>query len=138
MNQEDSSGNRIISVEGNIHSDPFRLGLNDGNDWNNATEFTAYFTILMEGEAAVYFRVETSDGEKYLCYTSGSETFEDEDGIIHLGLGIEANGQWHEVNRDLAKDLSTAHPSTQLLSVKDLYIYGSVKIDDIMLLDVTP
>ena len=136
MNQEDSSGNRIISVEGNIHSDPFRLGLNDGNDWNNATEFTAYFTILMEEDAAVYFRVDTSDGEKYLCYNSGSETLDNKNDIIHLGLDIQADGQWHTIVRDLAKDINTALPSAQIISVKDFYIYGSVNIDEIMLIDL--
>ena len=135
VNQEDRSGNRIISIEGNINSDPFRLGLNDGSDWNNTTDFTAYFAMLLEDEAAVYFRVDTTAGEKYLCYTSSTEIFDSKEGIILFGLGIEADGQWHGVYRDLAADLSTALPSAQLFSVKDIYIYGSAKIDDIMLLD---
>ena len=138
VNMADSSGNRIISIQGNISSDPFRLGLDDDADWNNTSEFTAYFAILVEEEAAIYFRVDTTDGEKFLCYTPGTGVLESQDGIIHLNLGIEADGQWYAIYRDLAKDISSALPSAKLLSVKDLYIYGSAKIDNIMLLDITP
>ena len=55
LNVADTSGNRIISTEGKLVGDPFRLGLADGSDWNNTEEFTAYFAILMEEETAGLF-----------------------------------------------------------------------------------
>ena len=134
VNLEDTSGNRIISTETTLGGDPFRLGLEDESDWNNSEEFTAYFAILMEKEeAAVYFRVETSEGEKFLCYRSGTESIDISDSLLCFGLGIEADGQWHAITLDLASDLDQAMPNTTLISIKDFYVFGSVKLDDLML-----
>ena len=134
LNIEDRSGNRIISTEAALVGDPFRLGLEDESDWNNSEEITAYFAILMEEEVAVYFRVHTTEGEKYLCYQSGAGTIDFNDTVICFGLGIEPDGQWHTVTRNLADDLKQAIPSTTLISVKDFYVFGSVKLDDLMLI----
>ena len=136
LNITDFSGNRIISTEAKLVGDPFRLGLEDHQDWNNTVEFIAYFAVLMEEEAAVYFRVETSSGEKYLCYGPGLESFGINGGVIHFGLGIDPDGQWHAIYRDLAEDVRQALPGAEILSVKDFYVFGSVKLDDIMLLDI--
>ena len=135
VNMEDSSGNRIISTEALLIGDPFRLGLDDESDWNNTEEFTAYFAVLMEEDAAVYFRVGTADGEKYLCYTAGAETITVNDGVICFGLGIEPDGQWHTITRNLVSDLGSAIPGAKLLIVKDFYVFGSAKLDDVMLLN---
>ena len=134
VNVEEASGNRIIASAGDVTGDPFRLGLADHSDWNNRDQFTASFAILMEEEAAVYFRVETTDGEKYLCYRPGPPAIDSNGDVLCFGLNIEPDGQWYTISRDLASDLTTALPSTKLLSVKDLYIYGSLKIDDVILL----
>ena len=134
-NVEEMSGNRVIATEGKVTDDPFRLGLADQSDWNNTKEFTASFAILMEEKAAVYFRVDTTDGEKFLCYRPGPNTLEPTDAVLYFDIGIEADGQWHTISRNLASDLTTVLPSAKLLSVKDFYVYGSIKIDDLKLLD---
>ena len=134
VNLEDASGNRIISTEAQLFADPFRLGLDDESDWNNSEEFTTYFAIMMEQEAAVYFRVDTTDGEKYLCYRPGPDTVEISDTVICFGLGIEPNGQWHVITRNLATDLERALSNVVLVSIKDFYVFGRVKLDDLMLL----
>ena len=135
LNVKETSGNRIISTQGELDSDPFRLGRDDFSDWNNTKEFTASFAILMEKAAAVYFRVDTTGGEKYLCYTPGPEAIHVNHTLLHFGLGIDADGEWHAIYRDLARDVANALPGTQLLAVKDFYIYGSLKIDNIILLN---
>ena len=135
MNMEDTSSNRIISIDGSVVGDPFRLGLSDESNWNNTEEFIAYFAILMEEEAAVYFRVETNEGEKYLCYRPGDASMiEISDNVLCFSLGIEADGQWHAITRNLAADLQEAIPNTTLIAIKDFYIFGSAKLDDLMLL----
>ena len=93
-NVEEPSGNRIIKTEGDINGNPFRLGLADQSDWNNTKEFTALFRILMETDAAVYFRVETTEDVKYLCYRPGTaDTVESIDNGFCFPLDIEADGR---------------------------------------------
>ena len=111
-----------------------RLGLEDGRDWDITQEFTAKFTIIMEEAAAVYFRVETSEDEKFLCYRPGSESIDIGDNVVCFSLGIESDEQWHAIYRDLAQDLDQAIPNTTLLAVKDFYVFGNVKLDNLMLL----
>ena len=136
MNVEDASGNHVIMTEGDVTEDPFRLGLEDQSDWDNTNEFTASFAMLMDNDAAIYFRIDSTEGEKYLCYRPGQDTQEPSDTVLYFGLGIEPDGQWHTISRNLATDLSTALPSAKLRSVKDFYVYGSAKLDDIMLINV--
>ena len=135
VNMQDSSGNRIISTETEAFEDPFRLGLEDQSDWNNTTEFTAHLAILMEEDVAIYFRVETSEGEKFLCYQTGNEPIDISDPVICFGLGIEPDGQWHTIYRDLDSDLESVLPDTRLISIKDFYVFGTTKLDNIMLLE---
>ena len=135
MNIEDTSGNRIISTESEVFEEPFRLGLEDKSDWNNTKEFTAYLAILMVEDVAVYFRVETSEGEKFLCYQSSHEPIDISDPVICFGLGFEPDGQWHTIYRDLETDLKSAQPNARLISIKDFYVFGTTKLDNIMLLD---
>ena len=134
-NVVEDSGNRVIATEGSVTGDPFRLGVADHRDWNNTQEFSAAFTLLMEDYAAVYFRINTTEGEKYLCYRPGPDACETSSNVIIFGLGVEADGQWHTLSRDLANDLGTALPSAKILAVKDFYVYGSLKLDDLMLFD---
>ena len=134
-NVVEDSGNRVIATEGSVTGDPFRLGVADHRDWNNTQEFSAAFTLLMEDYAAVYFRINTTAGEKYLCYRPGPDACETSGNVIIFGLGVEADGQWHTLSRDLANDLGTALPSAKILAVKDFYVYGSLKLDDLMLFD---
>ena len=132
-NAVDLSGNALISIEGEIDGDPFRLGLADLNDWDNSREFIASFRILIKDDAAVYFRIDTTEGEKFLCYRPGPETLQIEDNVICIGLGMEADGQWHQVIRNLEEDLKNALPYSRLLTVKDFYVYGTALLDDINL-----
>ena len=134
VNMDDASGNRVILTESQRFDDPFRLGLADESDWDNTEEFTAFFTILMEEQAAVYFRIDTTVGEMYLCYTPAPETLTVDDRVLCFSLGVEPGGQWHTVQRNLAEDLRLAMPDAELISVKDLYVFGDVQLDDIMLI----
>ena len=100
----------------------FRLGL---DDWYNGKEFTPYFTLLVEEYAAVYF----------LVYHPGPNSTDITTNTIRFGLGIQPDGNWHVISRDLATEFEVALPNTQLLSVLDFYVYGSIHLDNLMLLD---
>ena len=89
----------------------------------------------MEEDAAVYFRVDTTEGEKYLCYRPGQDLIQVDGPVLCFGLEIDPDGQWHTISRDLAEDLRTALPSSQILSVKDFYVFGSIKVDDLKLIN---
>ena len=88
----------------------------------------------MDEEAAVYFRIQTNEGEKFLAYGPGEEYAEINGNVIRIGLGFQADDVWHVVHRDLARDLKLGFPDAQLTAVKDFYVFGSLKIDDLMLL----
>ena len=133
-NEMDESGNAIISIEGNRNETPFRLGFPDGRDWNNSKEFHAYYAVLMNDDAATYFRVETTDGERFLSYVPGDQSIDVTGNTIRIGLGFPADGKWHRVKRNLRDDLQLAHPDLRLLSVMDFFVYGSLKLDDLMLI----
>ena len=129
---------RAIQTVGNIESDVFRLTTeDDGYDWNNRHEFVAEFSVAFEeaGSGAIYFEVATSNGIKYLVYTVGSATGSKDPQTICFDLGNIAGGQWVTIRRDLRKDLTAAIPNTKFTKVKGLFVYGSLKIDEVKLLN---
>ena len=134
LNVREPDGRRVIMTEGLMTGQPFRLGREDKSDWNNQEQFVTSFEILLDQEAAVYFRVDTSDGEIYLCYFSGIDSIEISDNGICHSLGIQADGQWHSITRDLAADLEHAFPGVQMIAVKDFYVFGSLKLDNLKLI----
>ena len=128
---------RSIKIKGNLASDVFRLGKEDGSSWDNKREFYAEFSLLFEEQnsGAIYFQLNTSAGIKYLVYgDSGSSGVSDPD-ILRIDLGEIADGKWHTIFRSFQEDFEAHYPEIQIKSVKDLFIYGSLSIDEIKLLD---
>ena len=131
-NIKDAIGNKIIVTQGDI-SDSFRLGLNSDENWNNQTEFIYYLALFGKDDVVFYFRVATSEGEKYLCYQGGSGGLEINDNVICFDLEFESEERWHSVSRDLEADLNAALPGTGLLSVLDFYVFGNARLDNLNL-----
>ena len=131
---------RAIKTTGNIDFDVFRLGKDDGGDWNNDKELYANFSIAMEkaNAGALYFQLETTAGVKYLVYTEGDPAQSHDPDISFIGLGDIADGSWYSISRNLQEDLSRVTSNTQIISVKNLFVYGSLILDDIRLLDFDP
>ena len=127
---------RAIETSGDTESDVFRLGKQDGSDGNNRTEFVAEFSLAVKpGDTGViYFQVVTDDGLKHLAYTAGVTIENNDPDTIFFDLGHITDGQWHTVLLDLEADLQTKHPDVVLKSVDSLFVYGSLKLDDVQLL----
>ena len=128
---------RAIKTVGDIERDIFRLGTEEGFGWNNADEFFLGFSIALDQPAsgAVYVKLDTSLGTKYVIYSDDDLGEINDSEFIYVSLGNIADGQWHEVIRNLEEDLASRIPDAELFSVKDFFVYGSAFLDNIMLLD---
>ena len=52
--------------------------------------------------------------------------------VVHVGLGIEADREWQDIERDLEQDLASVLPETDLISIKDLYLFGSLSLNNVV------
>ena len=131
---------RAIEIVGDINRDVFRLGKADGTDWNNDHEFFAQFSFAAKnpGSGAIYFQLNSSGGLKYLVYTTAMTQQGGDSDLIYINLGEVVNEQWYTVRRNLAEDLKSKFPTLDILQVKNLFVYGSLKLDNVMLLDFAP
>ena len=129
---------RAIEINGDIGNDVFRLANEDGSDWNNETQFFFEFSIALNqpGSGAIYVQLDTSLGTKYLIYSDHDMVETNDPDLIYVNIGDISDGQWHTVLRNLEEDLAARVPDAQLLSAESLFVYGSVKLDGISLLDL--
>ena len=127
---------RAIEITGNIERDVFRFANDDGSDWNNEKEFFVEFSLALDQSNAgvVYFQVDTNVGIKYLAYGDSRTLTSNNSEFIYVGLGDIADGRWYGVFVDLEQDLLNAVPNAELYSVKSLFVYGSLKLDNIRFL----
>ena len=130
---------RAIEIIGNRQTDVFRLAKEDGSSWDNNKEFFASFSVAFQksSRGLIYFEISTSHGTKYLIYFPGEpppQESVDQD-MIYISLGDIADSNWHVIRRNLEKDLMAHFPGTKLYLVKNLFVYGSLKLDDVILVD---
>ena len=69
----------------------------------------------------------------YMVYSTNLESQSNNPRLLHFDLGDIADGGWHTVQRDLEADLKGELPKLELLKVNNMYIFGSLKIDNLML-----
>ena len=132
-----NSSDRAILIIGNIETDVFRLANEDSSPWINRNEFFAEFSIAFDPErpGALYFQVETTMGTKYLAYGSYEVAENNDPNVIYYRLANSVDGRWHTVFRSLDQDIRNRNPGITLNSVNSLFVYGSMKLDDLKLLD---
>jgi len=112
--------------------------LNGENAWHNTTQKMISWRMRTSNAYAIYVIVHTTNGLRYLFYTSSQNRGlrHGFDTGIHHGLGSTTiNGQWRRVTRDLERDLKDAEPENDIISV-DGFIYSGGNdgmIDDIVL-----
>ena len=81
---------------------------------------------------AVYFLVNSSNGVKYLRYSSLEHDKGKHGKFISFGLGaISKDGKWHSFRRNLQKDLNKFEPNSKILSINAFMIRGSGMVDNI-------
>ena len=132
----DGSG-RAIEIIGDVENDVFSLTSEDGSEWNNDKEFYAAFSVSIDepGAAVLYFQIDTDVGIKYMVYTDGETANSGDPDLISIGLGAIADGQWHSIIRNLPDDLNAAFPGTKVVSVKKVFVYGSLRLDNLALIN---
>ncbi len=133
---DEDSNSRVIQLTG---GGSYILGdLNGENAWHNTTQKTISWRMRTGVPYSIYILVNTTQGMRYLFYTSSPNRglkhgFENG---IHHGFGASTlNNSWRVVTRDLERDLKDAEPENNLLEVNGFIYSGGNNgmIDDITL-----
>ncbi len=105
----------------------------------NTSQFTATWdwgNLSTSERERIYWRVETTQGIKYLRYRPVEKTCASSSSgrYIYCGIGSDkGDGNLHTITRDLQADMHTAEPSIDIISVSAVFIRGSSVIDNIRL-----
>jgi hypothetical protein len=138
-----SQDSRVIRLQGS--GGPWILGAISGDlAWNNSTEKSISWKMVMGSRYTVYVVVSTTNGTRYLFYNDLPKRILRhgvEGGILH-GLGgynhSEYKNVWRTYTRDLEADLKDSEPDNELLTVNGfIYAGADVSIDNILLYNPT-
>jgi hypothetical protein len=130
---------RVIELKGDGLNNSFRLRNADGSNWNNSTQFVLQWSMSYSESFKIFADVQTTAGHRYITYTSTSSDHLGTGKFVSFGIGSGAiMDQWHTFTRDLQADLEKAQPDVTILEVNGLLIRGSLRIDDITLLEHLP
>ncbi|MGA1864138.1 MAG: Ig-like domain-containing protein, partial [bacterium] len=128
---------RVIELSREYRDYNYLLQNLDGSGWNNSSQFIAKWSMKYSNYFIIYINIRTTTGDKYVFYTPDDFDALGLGDYIHQGLGSNVkDGQWHSLERDLQADLEEAQPGTVILAVNSFKIYGSGRVDDIMLCNI--
>ena len=130
---------RVISLEGAGTRNGYKIGnwVGSNGAWVNRDEKLLSLDMKFNAYYLFYVIVDTTEGRRYLYYTSQSN----DRGLlygkyIHIGLGTShTNGVWYTENRDLEADLQRYEPNNEILSVNGVLVRGTGQIDNVKLSD---
>ena len=106
----------------------------DGSKWKNSSQNMIQWSMKYSRYFIVYIDVHTTAGDKYLYYTTADYDALGDGHYIHHGLGSKVtDGKWYSFERNLQADLEEAQPGVSILEVNGFMVYGSGRVDDIML-----
>lgn len=129
---DDDRGSRVIEFNGAATANGYRLRNDSGSYWDDTNFKVMEWSMRYNENFIVYIAAQTSDGFRYIYYTSSASDNLGTGTYIHHGLGSEIrDGNWHTVVRDLESDLQDAQPGNQLEAVLGFLIRGSGMVDDI-------
>jgi len=129
---------RVIKLDGASTSNGYMFGNIERRlgSWNNTSETILRWQMKFNENFAIYIRVITSFGAKYLYYTpsSSSKGSIKNGSYIHIGLGSKSkNNTWQTFTRNLDKDLKKYEPYNKIIAINAFLIRGSGLIDNISL-----
>ncbi|MGA1841312.1 MAG: Ig-like domain-containing protein, partial [bacterium] len=125
---------RVIELKGSFRDYCYLLHNVDGSKWNNLSQFTAGWRMKCSRYFIVYFNIHTTAGDKYLYYTPVDRDSLGSGYYIHHGVGSKVtDGHWYSFERNLQADLEEAQPGASILEVNGFMVYGSGRVDDIIL-----
>ncbi|MFH2028140.1 MAG: LamG-like jellyroll fold domain-containing protein, partial [Nanoarchaeota archaeon] len=105
----DNEDNRIIHLMGKEHATAFRKDDDSGNVWQERDKFILEWDMKFSEPYDIYILARMTDGsERYLAYTDSCIDNLVVGDYIYYGLCSKADGQWHNIIRDLEKDVRDA------------------------------
>ena len=131
---DEEKGTNVVQLSGTGQQNGFRLLSNDNLEWNNTSETNLSWDIKFSEELQVAIKIQTTDGVRYLRYMIGNAAPNQSGNYITHYLSAEhIDGNWHTIERDLIADLAELEPDNTVLSVEDMSIRGSGRIDNVQL-----
>ena len=131
----DEEKGRVIELSGDRTKNAYRKKLDNGNNWNNRTEFTISWAHRYEENVFIQVKVLTYDDEaRWVQYRSNKpEGCYIQGRSVICGIPDSTGGTWQTFEKDLQADISTVYPDAILTEVDFVQVRGSGRIDDIML-----
>jgi hypothetical protein len=124
---------RVISFNSQDNHNGYMLEMErNSTAWCNTKGKIIKWEMSTERDFVILISVQTESGHRYIIYTSS-----DRNGRGYYGLGADSvDGEWHQFSRDLNLDLKRYEPSNQIVAVDSFFVRGSIKIDNIEIVDV--
>ena len=135
FNEYDSTkGSKVIRLQSTRTNNGFVLGNWEGRAgaWADTSSTTIKWSMEFSELFVVYIRVMTTNGARYIQYTSDNSSIGGTGTYVKLGLGTSSyNGTWQTFTRDLQADLAQFQPGNTITAINGLLIRGSGLVDDI-------
>ena len=136
IDNREEDGNRFIALTSTDRLNAFIIGNRTATAAALGLENRPRVSWRMRADSAytLLFAVDTSDGFRYMSYTSSRLSQPSGSGSsVRMGLGsLSSDGNWHLFNRDLLADLQQAQPGNTIISINGLVVRGSIDIDDLI------
>lgn len=124
---------RVIFLDSQDNQNGYMLAMErNSTAWCKTNGKSLRWSMRADRHFVILVSIQTERGHRYIIYTSGENN-----GRGYYGLGAKSiDGEWHEFSRDLDLDLKRYEPSNQIISVNSFFVRGSMRIDDIEIVDI--
>lgn len=126
-------GGRVIEVHGEAYNNGFMLGNRNGVEgWGDTASHQIQWSMNYTEGFVIYIPLETTNGLRYMVYTSenGDRGLNGE--YIRIGLGGDAaDGTWQTFTQNVAAELERYEPGNVIEAMNGFMIRGSGRLDDI-------
>ena len=125
---------RAIELQGSSRQNGYMLGsiYTEAEKWHDTDNDSISWRIKSDDHFVVYLSVETTNGHRYITYTSKTDYHEINGEYITLSVGGDpTHNRWVFISRNIQEDIHEFEPNNELLSIDAFLVRGSVMIDDI-------
>jgi hypothetical protein len=133
---DNSRNSDVIEFKGNGFHSAYIYGYG-ANEWQNTSEKTLKWSMKYSEDYAVYVRVMTTKGFRFLKFTPNGTEGKKEVYIEHSLGNNTKDGAWHDFKIDLESALKEFEPDNSIIAINGIIFRGSGRIDDIELIDTT-
>lgn len=129
---DEDKNSRVIKLQGEGLSDGYIFRGDNNSSWNDKEHSNIEWSLNYSEPFTIYIETQTTNGKRLLVYTPIDEDRGQKGEYLLFGVGTnKIDGNWHKIERDLAKDIDSAESGNKLLSIDSFIIRGSGLIDDI-------